>query len=49
MHDVYGCLDRESTAKAPDQLCSWIMYSAVAKMERVAGTLRKEREEILNW
>jgi len=26
-----------------------MMHSTVAKMKRVAGTLRKEREEILNW
>ncbi|RRF99875.1 MAG: hypothetical protein DUD39_02165 [Coriobacteriaceae bacterium] len=26
-----------------------MMHSAVAKMKRVAGTLRKEWEEILNW
>jgi transposase len=26
-----------------------MMHSAVAKIKRVAGTLRKEWEEILNW
>ena len=26
-----------------------MMHSVVAKMKRVAGTLRKEREGILNW
>ena len=26
-----------------------MMHSAVAKMKRVASTLRKEREGILNW
>ena len=26
-----------------------MMHSAVAKIKRVAGTLRKEREGILNW
>jgi len=26
-----------------------MMHSAVAKMKRVARTLRKEREGILNW
>ena len=26
-----------------------MMHSVVAKMKGVAGTLRKEREEILNW
>ncbi|RRF98747.1 MAG: hypothetical protein DUD39_08060 [Coriobacteriaceae bacterium] len=26
-----------------------MMHSAVAKMKRVAGILRKEREEILSW
>ena len=41
IQDVYGCLDRKSTAKAPDRLCSWMMHSAVAKIKRVAGTLRK--------
>ena len=48
MQDVYGCPDKKSTAKAPDRLCLWMMHSAVAKIKRMAGTLRKEREGILN-
>ncbi|QUC02727.1 transposase [Atopobium sp. oral taxon 416] len=49
MQDVYGCPDRESTAKAPDRLCLWMMHSAVAKIKRMAGTFRQERKGILNW
>ena len=49
MQDVYGCPDKKSTAKAPDRLCLWMMHSVVAKMKGVAGTLRQEREGILNW
>ena len=49
IQDVYGCLNRKSTSKAPDRLCSWMMHSAVAKMKKVADTLRKEREGGLNW
>ena len=49
IQDTYGCLDRKSTAKAPDRLCLWMMHSAVAKIKRVAGAFRKEREGILNW
>ncbi|RRF95933.1 MAG: hypothetical protein DUD39_15925 [Coriobacteriaceae bacterium] len=48
LQDVYSCPDRESAAAAPERLCSWMMYSAVAEMKSVARTLRKEREGILN-
>ena len=48
MQDTYGCPDKKSTAKAPDRLCLWMMHSVVAKIKRMAGTLRKEREGILN-
>ena len=49
LQDVYSCADRKSAAAAPERLCSWMMHSAVAEMKSVAKTLRKEREEILNW
>ena len=49
LQDVYSCADRESAARAPERLCSWMMHSAVAEMKSVARTLRKEREGILNW
>jgi hypothetical protein len=45
MQDVYGCPDKKSTAKAPDHLCSWMMHSVVAKIKRMAGTLRKSARE----
>ena len=49
LQDVYSCADRKSAARALERLCSWMMHSAVAEMKSVAGTLRKEREGILNW
>ena len=49
LQDVYSCAGRQSAAAAPERLCSWMMHSAVAEMKSVAGTLRKEREGILNW
>jgi hypothetical protein len=49
MQNVYGCPDKKSTAKAPDRLCLWMMHSVVAKIKRMAGTFRQERERILNW
>ena len=41
LQDVYSCPDRQSAARALERLCSWMMHSAVAKIKRVAGTLRK--------
>ena len=49
LQDVYSCPDRESAARAPECLCSWMAHSNVRKMKAVARTLRKEREGILNW
>jgi transposase len=49
MGAVHACPDRESAGKEPDRLVSWIMHSNVPEMEAVAGTVRKEREGILDW
>ena len=49
LQDVYSCAGRESAARAPERLCSWMAHSAVAEMKSVARTLRKEWEGILNW
>ena len=48
MRDNYSCSDCKS-AEALRRLCSWMMHSNVPEMKVVAGTLRKEREGILNW
>lgn len=49
MRAVYACPDRESAGKELDRVVSWIMHSNVPEMKVVAGTVRKEREGILNW
>lgn len=49
MRAVYACPGRESAASDLDRLTSWIMHSNVPEMKRVAGTVRREREGILNW
>lgn len=49
LQDVHSCAGRESAARAPGRLCSWMMHSNVREMKTVARTLRKEREGILNW
>ena len=49
MRAVYACPDRESAAPELDRLASWIMHSNVPEMKRVARTVRREREGILNW
>jgi len=47
--DVHSCAGRESAARAPGRLCSWMMHSNAREMKTVARTLGKEREGILNW
>ena len=49
MRAVYACPDRESAGKELDRVVSWIMHPNVPEMKVVAGTVRKEREGILNW
>ena len=49
MRAVYACPGREAAASELDRLLSWMMHSNVAEMKRVARTVRKEREGILNW
>lgn len=49
MRAVYSCPTREAAAVDLDRLTSWIMHSNVPEMKRVARTVRKEREGILNW
>ncbi|MCH3925906.1 MAG: transposase [Atopobiaceae bacterium] len=48
MRAVCACPDRESAGKEPDRAVSWIMHPNVPGMEAVAGTMRKEREGILD-
>lgn len=46
---VYACPDRGSAAAELDRLLSWIMHSNVPEMKRVARTVRRERDGVLNW
>lgn len=49
MRAVYDCPTREEAAAELDRVLSWMMHSNVDEMKRVARTVRKEREGILNW
>lgn len=49
MRAVYACPDRGSAAAELDRLLSWVMHSNVPEMKGVAGTVRRERDGVLNW
>ena len=49
MRAVYACPGRDEAAAELDRVLSWVMHSNVAEMKRVARTVRKEREGVLNW
>lgn len=49
MRAVYACPGREEASAELDRVLSWIMHSNVGEMKRVARTVRKEREGVLNW
>lgn len=46
---VYECETRGEAEAELDALCSWIMHSNVPQMKEVAKTLRRNRDEVLNY
>lgn len=49
MRAACACPDREEAASELDRLLSWMTHPDVGEMKRVARTVRKEREGVLNW
>ena len=49
MRDVYSCATAEEAGVALDRLTSWMTHSNVPEMKKVAKTLRRNREGVLNY
>ena len=49
MRAACACPGRDEAAAELDRVLSRVMHSNVAEMKRVARTVRKEREGVLNW
>ena len=49
MRAACACSGGQEASAELDRVPSWIMHPSVAEMKKVAMTVRKEREGVLNW